>query len=331
MISEKLETRELITLTADGIPVRGTYHIPAAGPVSEARDSEKNVGVLFINPLSTPRSLVGDSAVYWATSLAAHGYPAFRLDLPGLGDSYGALPNDLLTFINDGGYAAVTSSKVRELVQRFNLSGVVIYGHCAGATTAIYVASECKECKGLIVTDPYFYAANLLTPKLSPELVGWARRSKLGEVLRATYARMREAGKKFRSGELPSNANFALVAGWKKVLSNGLPILVLTSPQPAALGSSKLRAGSFDYMGYVTSMAVRRNQITVKTLDDTDHSFANQAGRAAVEQEVENWLGENFPATNNEPSLLQDHELQSMETNTLTSGSPVPAYVSSGK
>ncbi len=332
MITDKVEMRELITLGGGGVLLRGTHHKAAGRVTNEACDLDKRVGVLFLNPLSSPRSLIGDSAVYWATSFAAHGYPAFRIDLPGLGDSYGELPNDLLTFINEGGFAAITASKIQELVQRFSLSGVVIYGHCAGATSAIYAASECKECKGLIVTDPYFYAANRLTPKLRPELVDWVRRSKVGEMLRAIYARMREAPKKFRSGALPPNANVALVSGWKKVLSNGLPILVLKSSHPTALGSSKIRSGRFDYLAHVTSFAVRSNQITIRTIEETDHSFANQLGRAAVQVYTETWLRAYFPVSETETtSHVQVQELQSIETNPVTSGTPVGAYVSSGE
>jgi pimeloyl-ACP methyl ester carboxylesterase len=332
MISDKVEMRELITLGGGGVLLRGTHHKVAGRVTNEAGESDKRVGVLFLNPLSSPRSLIGDSAVYWATSFAARGYPAFRIDLPGLGDSYGALPNDLLTFINEGGYAAITASKIMELVQRFGLSGIVIYGHCAGATTAIYAASECKECKGLVVTDPYFYAANLLTPKVRPELVDWVRRSKVGEILRAIYARLREAPKKVCSGALPPNANVALVSGWKKVLSNGLPILVLKSPRPTALGSSKLRSGSFDYLAHVTSFAVRSNQITTRTIEKTDHSFANQLGRAAVRGYTETWLREYFPVAETETtSQVQAQELQSVEINPVTLGTPVAACVSSGE
>src|ERR1700689_4683223 len=109
MIRDTLETRQLITLDADGILVRGTYHdVPRKTTGSTSPD--KRVGVLFLNPLSTPRALIGDSAVYWASSFAARGYPSFRLDLPGLGDTFGEVPNELITFINDGGYAAIASS-----------------------------------------------------------------------------------------------------------------------------------------------------------------------------------------------------------------------------
>jgi pimeloyl-ACP methyl ester carboxylesterase len=332
MITDRLETRELITLSGGGILLRGTHHKTAGRITNKAGDLDKRIGVLFLNPLSSPRSLIGDSAVYWATSFAARGYPAFRIDLPGLGDSQGQLPNDLLTFINEGGYAAITASKIKEVVQRFGLSGVVIFGHCAGATSAIYAASKCKECAGLIVTDPYFLTANRLTPKLRPELVDWARRSKTGEILRAIYARMREAPKKVRNGALPPNANVALVAAWKKVLSIGLPILVFKSPRPAALGSSKLRSRSFDYLAHVSSFAVRSDQIITRTIQETDHSFANQLGRAAVQGYTETWLREHFPVAETEiTSLAQVQDVQSIEIDPVTLGAPVPAYVSSSE
>jgi hypothetical protein len=74
----------------------------------------------------------------------------------------------------------------------------------------------------------------------------------------------------------------------KKVVSSGLPILIFKAPRPP------LRAGEFDYFAYVISLAARSNQFTVKTIEDTDHSFSNRAGRLAVRQHSETWLGEHF-------------------------------------
>lgn len=331
MISDKVEMRELITLGGNGVLLRGTYHKARAKVVNNASDSNKNIGVMFLNALFHPRAANADSAVYWADSFADRGYPSFRFDLPGLGDSYGEIPNDLLRFINDGGYAAITSYKLKELVHSFGLPGAVIFGHCAGATTAIYAASECKECKGLILMDPYFNLPKSLTSKLRPELVHWARRSKVGAIVRATYDRIREAPSALRKGALPANANFAFVSRWKKVVSNGLPILILKSPEPAALGSNRLRSGTFDYLGHIISFAVGSNQITIKTIEDTDHSFANRAGRVAVRQHTETWLGEYFPEANGGTPLLQNQGLQVQERNSVTLGAPAPAYVSTGE
>src|ERR1700677_3314296 len=128
MICDTLETRQLVTLGADGTLVRGTYHDATRKTTGSTRP-DKRIGVLFLNPLSTPRALIGDSAVFWASSFAAQGYPSLRFDLPGLGDSYGETAKDLVTFINEAGFAATAASKIREFTKTFGLSGVVIYGH----------------------------------------------------------------------------------------------------------------------------------------------------------------------------------------------------------
>lgn len=287
MISSTAETRELITLGGGGVLLHGTYH-KATDAAAGAAASTKDIGVLFLNALSTPRSLVGESGVYWATSFAACGYPSFRFDLPGLGDSYGEIPNDLVKHADGGGWAPIASSKVKELVQSRGLPGVVMFGHCSGATTAIYAASNCRECKGLILLDPYFNLPRSLTPSLNPGLVLWARRSKTGALMRAGYDRIRDLREALRKETLPANANLNLISRVKKVVSSGLPILIFKAPRPP------LKPGDFDYFAYVLSLAVRSDQFTVKTIDDTDHSFSNRTGRLAVRQHCEAWLGEHF-------------------------------------
>jgi pimeloyl-ACP methyl ester carboxylesterase len=330
MISNTVEMRELVTLPGNGVLLHGTYHKPSG----EATGSTKALGVMFLNALSSPRSLVGDSGVYWASQFAASGFPAFRFDLPGLGDSYGEIPNDLLRFTNEGGYATVALAKTKELVKSRDLSGVVMFGHCAGATTAIYAAAGCSgECKGLILMDPYFNLPKALTSSLRPELVNWARRSRVGAVLRATYDRLREVPGALRKGALPANANFSLISRLKQVLSNGVPILILRAHQPAVAGEGKLKAGNFDYFSYIQSLAVHSNQFTIKDLDGTDHSFANSDGRLAVWQHTEKWLSELFPqATAPSPVFEnQGFQVQVTERKPVVFRTRVPAPVTSGE
>jgi len=324
MITNKAGMRELVSLDGNGVLLHGTYHKATGGSASGTQTSTKNLGMMFFNALSTPRSLIGDSGVFWATSFAARGYPSFRFDLPGLGDSFGELPSDLVKFANEGGYAAIAASKVEELVRSRGLSGVVIFAHCAGATTAIYAASGTKECKGLVLMDPYFNLPKGLTPKLPPELVHWARRSRVGGVLRAAYDRFREAPGRRRKDVLPANANVAFISIWKKVVSTGLPILILKAPQPADAATSALMAGTFDYLEHIRSFAVRNNQICIEMVEDTDHSFSNRAGREAVRQRTEAWLDEYFPQTNAAEALVQRPDLQTQNTRPVALGVALP-------
>jgi pimeloyl-ACP methyl ester carboxylesterase len=293
MMSDQAGMRQLTTLDGGGVLLHGTYHKPASPDGNEAVVSATTLGIMFTNALSSPRSLVGDSGAYWATSFASSGYPSFRFDFPGLGDSYGEIPNDLLRFTNEGGYAAVASAKARELVQKYKLSGVVMFGHCAGGTTAIYGASTSTECKGLVLLDPYMTLSRGLTVTLRPGLVLWIRRSRAGAILRATYDRVHALKTILRKGDLPPNTNFDVMKRFKEIVSRGIPILILKAPETAI--SSAGKADSFDYFEYIRSFAVRSDQVSIRTIEDTDHSFSNHAGQLAVRRYTETWLSEHFP------------------------------------
>src|ERR1700677_1580251 len=184
-MKQSIESRELITLDGLGAVVRGTYHRPP--DMNTDAYGHQRVGILFLNSLSLPRTATGDSAVYWAESFAECGYPSFRIDLPGLGDSDGALPVELLDFINSGGFAGAASDKVKELVERFNLSGVVIIAHCGGIVSALFAAEQCIQCRGLVLMDPYFHLPQAVRPKLRQKLSGWALNSKMGRIASDVY------------------------------------------------------------------------------------------------------------------------------------------------
>jgi pimeloyl-ACP methyl ester carboxylesterase len=301
---EALETRELITLDGSDVWMRGTYHRPYDdnSEMKTILPERDRLGVVFLNSLSVPRASTGDSAVYWADAFAGCGYPSFRLDLPGLGDTFGQIPNELLDYINAGNYAAVTASKLKELVDRYALSGVVVVGHCAGALTAVFAASGCKEVKGLIMMDPYFHLPQAVRPKARQGLSDWARRTRFGGFLSNIYDRARELQRRIRRNSPPKNANFALLARWKQVASTGLPILMIKAPGLKSPGI-KPRTGEFDYLRHALMLAGNRRRIVIELIEGTDHSFADRAGRAAVRQRIKNWLTDQFPQAGADESV----------------------------
>ena len=93
-------------MISPGFQFVGTYHKPASHIPEASLDADASgqIGILIVNSLTAPRAGNGDSAVYWADLLAQDGYPCFRFDLPGLGDTGPdiKLGTDLLNFITRG-------------------------------------------------------------------------------------------------------------------------------------------------------------------------------------------------------------------------------------
>jgi len=286
-----IDGREAISVAVGGLQLRGTYHTaggPAQPDSGQTNPMAQSVGVLFMNPGFTPRSALGDSAVYWCESLAAGGYPCFRFDLPGLGDSDGEAPAQILDFINKGGYAPAVSSLMKALADRYSLTGIVVVGHCAGAVTALFSATQTKECAGLVLTDPYFFLPQERA-RFWLELRSWSSWSRVGAAVSAFYYVLRHLRLLIGRNRPPRNANLPLLRCWNQLSSAGLPILVLKAPALKARGL-KPRIGEFDYIGYLQSIASPRNRVSIEFIEGTNHSFADKKGRRAVRKNIEQWL-----------------------------------------
>jgi pimeloyl-ACP methyl ester carboxylesterase len=288
-MNEATEARRLVTLHGLGCAVRGTYHKPQF----ESRGT-KPIGVLILNSLSPSRAAAGDSAIYWADAFAESGYPAFRLDMPGFGDSDGDPPPELLKFINTGGYGPIASALMRELTERFDLSGVIVVGLCAGAVSALYTAAASKDCRGLVLMDPYFHLP--LPPRswLWQKLTGRISRTALGRVISNGYDRFTDLRLYLRRNPMPENTNFPLLRCWKTVAPAGLPILVLKAP------TTKPRGEEFDYVQYLLEQAGSNSRVVVRVVEGAGHTFSNRVGRAGVRELTIGWLNRYFPPSEDE-------------------------------
>jgi pimeloyl-ACP methyl ester carboxylesterase len=225
------------------------------------------------------------------------GYPSFRIDLPGAGDSSADVPAELLQFINTGGHERVAAAAVKQLVERYNLSGVVILGHCAGAISAIFAAAICEECRGLILLDAPFHLPPAGRPKVRDALFHWSTRSRFGGLLSNIRDQIKKISLFLRRNAPPENTNFPLVKRWKDLASGGLPILLINAPPPKASGT-KPRAGKFDYLRHILKLAGNRSRVEVKIIESAHHTFSDPVGRDAVRRQVEQWMPTFFPIEN---------------------------------
>jgi pimeloyl-ACP methyl ester carboxylesterase len=290
-----IEARELIVLDGLGVTIRGTHHKAwdNLGNSQSKAGSPGRLGLVFLNGLAATRASTGDSAVYWGDMFARRGYPCFRLDLPGYGDADGEPSSDLLGFINAGGFAPSASAAIGEIVARFGLSGVAIVGHCSGSVSAIYTAAASKDCKGLVLMEPYFHLPQTAQPEFRRRLHFWAMQSRLGGFFSKIFDVLKEISL-FLHGNVPNNTNFPLVRCWKSLTSTSLPILILKVPARIGTGTTT-KVGEFDFLKYVLGLAGRKSQITVHLAERANHSLANIQGREAVRHHVEDWLNTFFP------------------------------------
>jgi pimeloyl-ACP methyl ester carboxylesterase len=291
-MKQSIESRELFVLDGQDVIVRGTYHKTYNCRFGDQSNQygQDRVGILILNSMSPTRAAHGDSAVYWADSFAKRGYPTFRIDLPGFGDSAGDPQPQLVDFINQGGYAPSVAAKIRELLIRFGLSGIVLAGQCAGSVSALYsAAAACADCKGLILMDPYFF---------------------LPRIAKADNAQERNIPSNNTNGRLnhldvprgtppPENANLPLLHRWREVTSRGMPVLVLRPPSRKS-DVTKLIAGDFDYFKYLLELAHPGSRVDIKMMDGADPSFAGRLGRVMVRQHIEQWMNYCFPVITNQ-------------------------------
>jgi pimeloyl-ACP methyl ester carboxylesterase len=325
-VKDVMQGRELFSLDVLGNTIRGTCHLPpdASSEVHGAGARHKGTGILLISGLLAPRAGVGDSLVYWADSLANDGYQCFRFDLPGTCDSSGAPPAELMNFINSGSYEAATVEVIKQIRLRYDLESVIILGHCSGAVTALFAASSCDDCRGLVLLEPYFHLIPTVATKNRAALSEWAASNRLGGILSNIFDRLKELRLRLRRSELPGNANLPLIKRWKTLASAGLPILVLKVPGAKASGS-KPRLGEFDYLTYVAGLGGNRRRVDIKVIEGTTHSFADRVGRSAVLGHTESWLDELLPQSTVKRKVQQDHNAPVQHRASLNTDSLVPA------
>lgn len=296
----------------DGARLQGTYHPAAEGTAAHG----ERVGILFTNAGLLPRSARGDLATKFADTFSEWGYPCFRFDLPGLGDSSGEVPAEILEFyewVQEGRFAGVTLNLAKAICDRYQLSGMILFGHCGSATTAAFSAmrDEGKVIKGLVLLDPSFIlykaatapakAAGAAKPQpAAPANPGALRRfkkrvqefrqkfvqTKFGFALKTAWRRTKKMALKFRGSVLPENANIPLIRGWLQFGAQGLPLLAFHADRGD-------RVIAFDYLHYLETKS--KGAIRYTSVKGTNHSFVEGPGPEAIRGGMREWLGRHFP------------------------------------
>jgi alpha-beta hydrolase superfamily lysophospholipase len=307
--------RELFQLDVKGHRVWGTYH-PAAVT------KPGRVGFLFLNPGHVPRAGHGGLSARAADRLAAQGFPCFRVDLPGLGDSEGPLPDttaELYQFVCGGGFVEVAQAIHAELLKRHGLKGLVVGGLCGAATTSLFLADRAPEgIDGVFLFEPEFYlseqeaaGAGGESPRGDAEAGTWRSRLPLRRVTSKVFSywgwmrmltRENEYARLFRYvpfprqllldllmdwGTLPAVANVPLVRAWQRMVERGVPVLVITA-------EGKLRDVFFDRIHRAAFSDLKVATLERLRLRGTNHIFTTGGAIDACIGHLSRWAAEHF-------------------------------------
>jgi pimeloyl-ACP methyl ester carboxylesterase len=119
-------------------------------------------GIIILNPGIKSRVAPHRFNVKLARILCNLGYPVFRFDPVGIGDSEGELPEniqvaDLWGIVSEGRFVADTTDAVTFFKQRCNLRSVCLIGSCGGAITAMLAGGIDDRIDGLCLIDIPIY------------------------------------------------------------------------------------------------------------------------------------------------------------------------------
>ncbi len=301
----------------------GTLHDHAQPLSTQNQSSPQRIGVLLLSFGQQPRSWVGDLGSSIADRLANLGYPTFRFDMPGLGDSPGDIPlhlEELWREIQLGAHDRPLMALCEELAPRFSLKGLIVGGFCGGAITALYsVNSRSPLILGLVLLEPEIAlvrtnstSATAATVPLTVDsfqervdllwlrirsIESWRRLLKGKSdfkfwlslwhgFLDFTARKLSNIGR--RKKLLPPETNHRLLNSWFLARRQRIPTFVVSVGSPS-------RNKYYRAYGLKPGVPDMKSALQWIEIPNTTHAMLTGGAKEAVGKHVGTWISENFP------------------------------------
>jgi len=262
------------------------------GILHESPRATTKTGVLII--VGGPQYRVGSHRqfVLMARSLAERGCPVMRFDYRGMGDSDGAVRT----------FDAV-SADIRAAVDAFfnaqpNLSGVVLWGLCDGASAALMYCGDDARVKGVIIANPWvrtaeseartylkhYYLQRLMQGSFWRKLLtGGFNPAKSAREISASVATASRASNETAAASPDGSYIDRMLNGLK---ATDAPVLVLLSDRDlTAREFSDLCARDRKWKS-----AIGRSRVRVVSVTDADHTFSTRAALDKATEHCATWL-----------------------------------------
>lgn len=314
--------RKALQLDIAGHRLFGTLHDSPPSLSRSATDCDRT-GVLLMSFGQQPRSWVGDLGSSIADRLEERGYPTFRFDMPGLGDSPGTIPvhlEELWRDILSGAHEAPLHALCEDLIQRYSLKGLIVGGFCGGAVTALYsVNLRSPRILGLVLLEPEIALVRTSSPAtasappplavdsllesldilkariLSPR--SWSRlfsgKSDFKFWLKLWHGMIDFGARKLsnlgrRKKLLPPETNHRMLNAWLLARRQRIPTLVIS------VGSAN-RSKYYQAYGLQPGVIDAKSALHWIEIPNTTHAMLTGGAKEAVGMHTENWISTNFP------------------------------------
>ncbi|MBI5534523.1 MAG: hypothetical protein HY898_17490 [Deltaproteobacteria bacterium] len=296
--------RSIVEFDNHGSRLLGTYHHPGVRQDKrQAAPVDPGTAFVFFNAGHMPREGHAGLMVQAADHLASQGYPTFRIDLPGLGDSPGVVPASIDSFfrmMHNGLHVSSVLTVLAACRQQYGFSSFVLGGLCGAAVTSILASVQAPlEIAGIVALE-----LELFHPR--PE-----SRLRMGQALwsRAAWLRLLTGHgrlgvhvpvpgsllpKALGRALLPSNTNFELVRALEDFLSRDKPmLLIMASENRRELFYDQVRQAVF-------GRAAERN-IHWRSIAGTNHIFTTGMAHRQVVDEISSWSASHFAPCARDP------------------------------
>lgn len=305
--------RHLLQIEVNGALLVGTYHRPRQSGLSGSLLAMSRVpAVVLLNFGQVCRSGPANLSTEMADRLCEHGYPVYRFDMPGLGDTDGELPEYHETYwryVEAGGQTPWVCALMDILKRQFAVSGFVLGGLCGGAITSIFASEQRRsDVAGLLLMEPAVRGTPAIrtetmpgsAPATPPQGIWkrlwayrglvehrarlWIRSTACLDPLRRTCRMAEQRLWTLHGRPLPAVMNAPLIRCWQRVQATGLPMLVMAAP-----GSDR------EFIKQALFPPSRRRQMSIVDMDGTNHLFTAGDGKERAIEEAEQWMCSRYP------------------------------------
>ena len=299
----------------------GTLHDRNSTLDTKNQNNSRRIGVLLLSFGQQPRSWVGDLGSSIADRLDVHGYPAFRFDMPGLGDSPGEIPVHLEELWQDillGAHEGPLHELCDVLASKYSLEGFVVGGFCGGAVTALFaINARSPLMLGLVLLEPemavvkihsvtitrapltvdaYHESTDLVLKRLT-SFDSWRRlfSGKADFKFWAThwYSLLDYTARKVNALgrnkiNLPQETNHRMLSSWQLARRLRIPTLVVS------VGSIN-RSKYYRAYGLEPGIADIKGKFKWIEIPNTTHAMLTGGAKDILGKEVVSWISATFP------------------------------------